>query len=273
MLNAYRQQEIVVRQKGIGEIARGHDIQQAGEEERAKHDRVTEAALNTQRDIQQQNADTQSYRASLDATRTGIAGSKLEKEYAPIGRDVIASFRGTNVEKLIPLLPPDVVAAMPRKDADAYAKDVTSSYSRLAKSPAAKPPRYIPMGDGKIHKLVDMPDGSTKDTIIGPAVLKGASRAASVAAEIKAGDATPGAATGPDTGAASAAAATPAAVPSPTTDTTNATPTTPPPAAAPKMGKRLGPVDSTKYKNGVYRDPKTRKRVIIKDGVAYDEAA
>jgi hypothetical protein len=148
------------------------DTQAATERERERHDTLVDKTTTQLRDIEQQNANSNAYRARIEDARTGVENAKDAAEIAPVGRDIVANFRGSNVEKLIPLLPADVVAAMPKKDADAYARDVTTSYSRLAKDPRAPAPRYMAMGDGKIHKVWTDKDGKDHDDIIGPAVVK-----------------------------------------------------------------------------------------------------
>lgn len=192
-LEAYRADEIATRRQAIQAQQHRTDvlggIAQTNAQERVRRDQAFEGLTQQQRDIAAQQANTSAYRANLDAqrvaidnARVGVEGARARAEIAPIGSDILSRYRGTEVERRVALPPPDVVAAMPRKDADALLKEVVTAYS---KGDPNKKINFVPMGDGSIHKIVtDVTTGNSTDTIIGKAVPKGASSKDTLAAEV-----------------------------------------------------------------------------------------
>lgn len=228
-LNRYRDAELGISRQKLTNDTNRTNIYQEGMREHEKHDAAQEKTAEEGKDIEYgklqedqkktgiaaQNEGINAYKATLDAKRVDIEGTRLQQDFAPIGTDVVKQFRGSNVEKVIPLLPPDVVAHMPKKDALAYARSVTTSYAQKSKDPSLNI-NYQALKDG-VHRIVTDPKtGATvSDTFIGQKLTTGKGGTDTLAAEANAiaSGADPSTAGAPGTTAAPEAA--PAAAPLP----------------------------------------------------------
>lgn len=172
-LMAYRNALLRNQQAEIGLRQQTAQTGQEAVAERRRHDEADEQAAAYRTQLLAQRNAIENLKANAETTRARAEADRAEADIAPVNRDVLARYRGTNVDKVLMLPDPETVMAMPKPEADRLLRDVISSYSRAVKSPHLPAPRYMPMGDGKIHKLWTDADGNSHDDIVGPAVTKG----------------------------------------------------------------------------------------------------